>query len=554
LKQRGAIGLILVLLLTMMPMEVFSDTGSSTDAGKQVEEEVVATVSDSSHKDDDDDGIPAATGSNQAPDEIPIIDDLEKGMRKLPEGKVNGTGWSFDSGVLHISDGSVLADYLVGEDRPWESVIEEIESIEIDDGIDRIGGRAFEGCINLEAVDFSDVTELRWRAFYGCGNLKTVNLSEVTELGEGAFYGCTKLELTEEGFHEGLTTIPYYAFYGCENLKTVNLSDVTELGEYAFSGCTKLELTEEGFHEDLKTIPACAFSRCENLKIVNLSHITTLGYESFSNCVNLKAVILPENKPIMDDSAFDSVPPLLLLIRGGQPYADATGFPEGSSVPYITGASSYKVNDTIELTVFPEQAELLACEWYFDDELLPGETNRTLTVLNAQTGNSGRYECRLTLENVTVKVSQDVTVSRNYSGGGSGDSAQPQGIWKKDAVGWWYEYPNGTYPRAEWKLIAGITYYFHPSGYMATGWLNQNGAWYMLEPGSGRMIAGDWYLYRDDWYYFDKDGRMVTGWLSYKDNYYYLSTTEDQYQGRMLKDQVTPDGYQVDETGKSNRM
>ncbi|GEM_PF-1872283 len=696
LKQRGAIGLILVLLLTMMPMEVFSDTVNGTNDGKQTAENVVTTASDS-NQNDDDDGIPPATGSNQAPDDIPIIDDLVDAAKykgKPPEAK-SGSGWDFKNGVLTILDGSVLGDYSDGDDRPWESIIEDIEQIEISDGIDRIGRRAFEGCNNLVGVNLSAVTTLGQAAFSGCENLTTVNLSQITELGTFAFYGCTNLVLTSDRFHQDLDYIPDYAFHGCENLTSVNLSHITQLGTFAFCGCKNLVLTSDGFHPDLDYIPDSAFERCENLTsvnlshitqlgeyafygcknlvltsedlneslynipdsafsgcenlttvnlshitqlgknafdgcknlvltsdgfhpdldnipdfafsrcenlttvnlshitqlgtytfygcknlvltsdgfhqdldyipdpafygcenltTVNLSHITELGYYSFDSCLNLKAVVLPETKPIIGVDAFFNVPPLLLLIKGGQPYTDYTGFPEGSGTPYITGDSFYKVNDTIELTVLPEQADLLTCQWYFGDELLPGETKRTLTIPGARIGSSGRYECRLTLETVTVKISQEVTVSQNYSGGGSGDSTPPQGVWKKDAVGWWYEYPDGTYPRSEWKLIAGVTYYFHPSGYMATGWLNQNGAWYMLDPGSGRMIAGDWYLYRDDWYYFDKDGRMVTGWLSYNDNFYYLSTTDDQYLGRMLKDQMTPDGYQVDETGRSNRL
>ena len=47
------------------------------------------------------------------------------------------------------------------------------------------------------------------------------------------------------------------------------------------------------------------------------------------------------------------------------------------------------------------------------------------------------------------------------------------GQWKQDAIGWWYDNGNGTWPASTWQWIDGNQdgisecYYFDPSGYMA---------------------------------------------------------------------------------------
>lgn len=38
--------------------------------------------------------------------------------------------------------------------------------------------------------------------------------------------------------------------------------------------------------------------------------------------------------------------------------------------------------------------------------------------------------------------------------------------WKKNSVGWWYEYADGSYPVSKWVEIDGSWYYFNDEGYM----------------------------------------------------------------------------------------
>ena len=111
--------------------------------------------------------------------------------------------------------------------------------------------------------------------------------------------------------------------------------------------------------------------------------------------------------------------------------------------------------------------------------------------------------------------------------------------WKKDNVGWWYQYSNGSYAANKWEKINGVWYYFNEKGYMLENeWAkDSSGKWYYLGA-DGAMKTNAWIkeqyssvknsAYGDsrdlyDWYYVGKDGAMEANtWVEGK---YYL--TED---------------------------
>ena len=104
------------------------------------------------------------------------------------------------------------------------------------------------------------------------------------------------------------------------------------------------------------------------------------------------------------------------------------------------------------------------------------------------------------------------------------DEAKPK--WKRNDTGWWYEYPDGSYPKDKFEKIDGTWYYFDNSGYMlAEQWKKHtDGNWYWFDQ-SGAMATG-WKKIADKWYYFDVEGAMKTGWVKYKDTWYYLDSKE----------------------------
>lgn len=131
----------------------------------------------------------------------------------------------------------------------------------------------------------------------------------------------------------------------------------------------------------------------------------------------------------------------------------------------------------------------------------------------------------------SFKVSNSLTgqvlgVDRSLSGG----------QWIQDEKGWWYQRPNGSYPKNSWGYEAyngkSYWYYFLDSGYMATGWVEVNGSKYYLFPNS------------DGW-----KGRMLTGWQWIDGNCYYLDL-QGQNEGALYRNTTTPDGFTVDQEGR----
>ena len=95
-----------------------------------------------------------------------------------------------------------------------------------------------------------------------------------------------------------------------------------------------------------------------------------------------------------------------------------------------------------------------------------------------------------------------------------------EGRWRKNDVGWWWDYGDGTYPVSKWELINGKWYHFDDKGYMQTGWLKLKNGDFYLNP-SGDMATG-WKKINGVWYFFNNDGYMQTGWLKDGGKWYWL--------------------------------
>ncbi|MBQ3665569.1 MAG: leucine-rich repeat protein [Lachnospiraceae bacterium] len=166
------------------------------------------------------------------------------------------------------------------------------------------------------------------------------------------------------------------------------------------------------------------------------------------------------------------------------------------------------------------------------------------------------------------------------------------GGWKQDKNGWWYQNPDKTYPKNQWKKIDGKWYHFDANGYMQTGWYKEGETYYYLKKdgsmacdewvendkyyldANGKWIKGKvkeneggwkqdkngwWYQNPDKsypknqwkkidgkWYHFDAKGYRQTGWYKEGSTYYYLK--ED---GSLAHDEWVEDGkYYLDANGK----
>lgn len=123
---------------------------------------------------------------------------------------------------------------------------------------------------------------------------------------------------------------------------------------------------------------------------------------------------------------------------------------------------------------------------------------------------------------------------------GSGDSSSStytpakKGKWIQDSNGWWYCNADHTWPSYKWMQIDGEWYYFNEQGYMVTGWHTDpvDNRLYYLNPVSDGT-----------------KGKMIVGWKEIDGNWYYFNMVSDGHRGSLLKNQMTPDGYYVNENG-----
>ena len=133
-----------------------------------------------------------------------------------------------------------------------------LTSITLPAGLQNIGNSAFRDCSSLEEINLSDCTRLESignSAFNQCSGLKTVKLpAKLTTIGNYAFYNCSGLENIY--FYGVPTTIEYNAFEGvnvegltihCPSGKTNDLKEKLK--------ASGLDLTDEHFKEGLTSLP-----------------------------------------------------------------------------------------------------------------------------------------------------------------------------------------------------------------------------------------------------------------------------------------------------------
>jgi glucan-binding YG repeat protein len=136
------------------------------------------------------------------------------------------------------------------------------------------------------------------------------------------------------------------------------------------------------------------------------------------------------------------------------------------------------------------------------------------------------------------------------------------GTWKDDNKGWWFEYTNpiaDKFPANAWAYLPKSNndstpawFYFNPSGYMVTGWINTGNCYY-LDSKNGDMKTGWFKDSTGKWFYADENGVMQTGWKQIESKWYYLQETKDDthVKGEMRTGwiNITGNNYLLDSSG-----
>ena len=129
--------------------------------------------------------------------------------------------------------------------------------------------------------------------------------------------------------------------------------------------------------------------------------------------------------------------------------------------------------------------------------------------------------------------------SGSSTGGGSNGYGGGKAVLSKS--GWIYDNKED-----EWYYYSGRT-----RNTLKKGWHydNYDNKWYYLDLDSGKMFKG-WHLISGKWYFFTPQTSEKTWELGSDGEWYYLNNTDIRPLGSMYRNEVTPDGYRVNEDGQ----
>jgi len=159
--------------------------------------------------------------------------------------------------------------------------LNELESVELSDTIEKIGSGAFSNCGNLSRFKIGNgLKEIKVTAFYGCDKLKKFEISS----------GNSKFE-TYKGdiYSKGLREFYCYA-PGKTAKKFKFLPQTIDVLFGAFMMNKYLQVVD---CNKVKSLAAEVFKDCVNLKVVKLGkNMSYIFDRCFVNCVNLKRVVI----------------------------------------------------------------------------------------------------------------------------------------------------------------------------------------------------------------------------------------------------------------------
>lgn len=177
-----------------------------------------------------------------------------------------------------------------------------IEKVILPNSLTTIGG--FAECSNLTSIEIPDgVTKIGERAFRKCTALDSVTIPDsVVSIGDTAFYEC--YDITSVVIPDGVVDIGSSAFGDCRNLMSVTMSNsVTSIGSGAFISCAMLKKII--LSNSITSIERRTFQYCNSLTSINIPNsVTSIGYEAFYNCRGLKNITLPDSLISLGEGAF----------------------------------------------------------------------------------------------------------------------------------------------------------------------------------------------------------------------------------------------------------
>lgn len=251
-----------------------------------------------------------------------------------------------------------------------------LQSIDFGDDLLSIGGSAFSGCTSLESVTFpSTLKYLGSNVFYGCKALTTVNnLPDMTFLDSDGteyehtlptriFYDCSSLaNLT---LPDGLEMIGVNAFHGCSALTSIELPQtVTKIGQGAFYSCG---ITGIDLPEGLSYLGVQAFSH-SGLTSIDLSactRLTKLSRRCFEY-TKLREMVVPDRISVIPEYCFYYITTLKKITLNGVTEIETYAFGRCTALTdiewdslKIMRSSAFRSDTSLTDVTLPDSTEIV---------------------------------------------------------------------------------------------------------------------------------------------------------------------------------------------------
>ena len=295
--------------------------------------------------------------------------------------------WTLENGVLKITGTGEMYDG--GE--PWNEVLNEILSVEIQEGIEGIGRNAFADCVNLRTVSIPDgVKRIGESAFSGCASLQSVSIPDSVEsIGDYAFSECAALEnlsipsgLTELERHFAWKTSSLSAFLVAADHPLFTSVDGVILNkdrsEILAFPCGKTG--PYAIPSTVRRIGSYAFAsaRIQNMTIPD--GVTEIGKSAFYESA-LEGVIIPQSVTEIGENAFSESALKNLTLPNG----------------VVIGDYAFSFCRSLESVSIPSGARLGRCSFWHCDAL------RSLDIADGVTeiGGEAFSDCR-SLEHIDI--------------------------------------------------------------------------------------------------------------------------------------------------------
>lgn len=269
--------------------------------------------------------------------EIDIYDYSFRGFNELEKieitTKVNSIGNFILEGCYNIKE-IIIPDM----DKPLYDYIGMLQSVTLTlTNTEVIKEGAFEDANYLKEIKFSkNLKEIKDNAFAYCMELQKIELNEgLTRIGASAFMGTYallgNLVLPSTLQHIGayafafsnanivlgnnIKTIDRYAFTGCNNIETMVLpNSVITLGEFTFENCINLKSVT--LSSSMTKIEEGTFMGCSALnEIIIPSSINHIIQYAFGMCIAMKELYLPTHISVIENKAFYGCSNLIINVE-----------------------------------------------------------------------------------------------------------------------------------------------------------------------------------------------------------------------------------------------